>query len=107
MIYGMLNLGSLLFGFTAWIIPVINLTKSNKGENKNWFILSLASVSSCAVSLCLVIFYIKHLVNISDWSALTDTVLAFSFISTVLLVVTILLNAVTVFVYLRNNKKEI
>ena len=92
---GLLNLGSLLFGLIAWILPVMNLVKSKKTENKNWAVLSLASVGACVISLWMQIIYTNYLVNISDWSALMDTFHAVVFASSVLIVVTAVLNIVT------------
>jgi cytochrome c oxidase subunit 4 len=96
---GLLNLGSLLLGLIAWIIPVVNLVKNNNTEQKNRTIFSLSSMSACAISLCLQIFYQNHLVKIEDWSALMDTSNAVALVSSILLVGTIALNAITLFVY--------
>ncbi|MBO8165566.1 MAG: hypothetical protein H0Z34_17960 [Brevibacillus sp.] len=96
---GLLNLGSLVLGLVAWILPVINLVRHKKSDHKNWVVLSMASISACAISLCFQIFYGSYLVKIEDWSALKDTTDAVAFVSSVLLVITILLNAVTLFVY--------
>jgi cytochrome c oxidase subunit 4 len=45
------------------------------------------------------IFYTNHLVKIEDWSALMDTSQAVAFVAALLLVVTIILNAITLIVY--------
>ena len=95
----LLNLGSLVLGLIAWILPVVNLMRYKKHDHKNWVILSIMSISACAISLCFQIFYNNHLVKIEDWSALMDTTDAVVFVSSVLLIVTILLNAITLFVY--------
>jgi hypothetical protein len=96
-----LNLGSLIFGLIAWILPVVNLARKGKAAGRNWAVLSVASVSACAVSLCMQIFYTNHLVMIEDWSALMDTSSAVALVSTVLLAVTIVLNVITLVVYYR------
>ena len=57
------------------------------------------SISACAISLCFQIFYNNHLVKIGDWSALIDIKSTMAFVSATLLVVTILLNAITLLVY--------
>ncbi len=95
----LLNLGSLLLGLIAWILPVVNLMRYKKHDHKNWVVLSIMSISACAISLCFQIFYNNHLVKIEDWSALMDTTDAVVFVSSVLLIVTILLNGITLFVY--------
>ena len=95
----LLNLGSLVLGLFAWILPVVNLMRYGKHDRRNWVALSIMSISASAISLCFQIFYINHLVKIADWSALMDTTSAVAFVSAVLLIVTILLNAITLIVY--------
>ncbi|MHB8061781.1 MAG: hypothetical protein ACYDG2_03970 [Ruminiclostridium sp.] len=94
-----LNLVSLILGLIAWILPVVNLMQHNKADRRNWAVFSVASVSACAISLCMQIFYTNHLVKIEDWSALMDTSSAVALVATLLLVVTIILNAITLVVY--------
>ncbi len=45
------------------------------------------------------VLYNYHLVQIADWSALMDITGAVAFLSGVLLIVTIILNAITMVVY--------
>ena len=99
--YGLLNLGSLLLGLIAWILPIINLSIPNKVEHKNWFVLCIISISVCALSLFLQILYYNYLVNIEDWSALMDTVNAVVLASSVLLNVTLMLNVITLAIYMK------
>lgn len=96
---GWLNIGSLVLGLIAWLLPVVNLVGYIIGKQRNWAILSILSISACAISLCFQIFYNNHLVKIEDWSALMDTTRAVAILSAVLLVVTIILNAITLVVY--------
>ncbi|GGN61312.1 hypothetical protein [Oceanobacillus indicireducens] len=96
---GLLNVGSLVLGLIAWILPVISLLKYRSTNNTNWITLSILSLSACAVSLGFQMFYNYHLVKIEDWAALMDTAGAVAFAATVLLIVTILLNAITLFVF--------
>lgn len=91
--YSLLNLGSLVFGLIAWILPVVYIALYNI-NNRNWVVYSVASVSACAISLCMQIFYQNYLVRIEDWSALMDTSAAVALVSATLLVVTIVLNAI-------------
>ncbi|WP_100407578.1 hypothetical protein [Bacillus solitudinis] len=44
LVFGLLNLGSLVLGLIAWILPIVNLTRDKKQENKNWFALSIISM---------------------------------------------------------------
>ncbi|MEZ4517454.1 MAG: hypothetical protein R3C44_11690 [Chloroflexota bacterium] len=100
---GWLNLGSLALGLIAWGLAIFNLVLPNKSNNKNWAVFSIMSLSACAVSLCLQIFYTNHLVTIEDWSALMDTSQTTAWVAAVLLIVTLILNAVTLLVY-RNQR---
>ena len=103
--YGLLNLGSLLFGVIAWILPVINLAEPNKKACKKWIVFSVISLSACAISLCMQIFYHAYLVRIEDFGALMDISGAMAIVCLVLLVVTITLNVITLVLYGANNKK--
>lgn len=100
---GWLNLGSLVLGLIAWILPVVNLVQHNKADRRNWVAFAVASVSACAISLCMQIFYTNHLVKIEDWSALMDTSQAVALFATLLLAVTIILNVITLVVYYRKS----
>ena len=96
---GLLNVASLILGLIAWVLPVISLMKYRRTHNQNWITLSILSLSACAISLCFQLFYSYHLVKIEDWAALMDTTGAVVFAATVLLLVTLLLNAITLFVF--------
>lgn len=93
--YSLLNLGSLILGLIAWTLPVIDLVRSNKTERRNLPVMSVASLSSCAISLCMQIFYQNHLVKIGDRAALMDTSNAVAVVSAILLVITLILNLIT------------
>ncbi|MDY7043280.1 MULTISPECIES: hypothetical protein [unclassified Virgibacillus] len=96
---GWLNIGSLILGLVAWIIPIVSLLGNKNQNNKKWVTLSIISFSACAIAICLQIFYNLHLVKIEDWAALMDTIGAVAFLSAVLVVVTILLNVFTLILY--------
>lgn len=96
---GLLNLGSLLLGLIAWILPGFNLMWYKRQDHKNWIPFSMISISACAISLYFQILYNYHLVRIEDWSALMDTMGAVVFAMLVLLIVTIILNAITLIIY--------
>lgn len=103
---GWLNLGSLVLGLVAWLLPVVNLVRSGKAGQRNFAVLSIVSVSTCAVSLCLQIFYTDYLVKIGDWAALMDTSSAVALVSATLLVITLVLNAVALIVYYKKKSKD-
>ncbi|MFC5602793.1 hypothetical protein [Sporosarcina koreensis] len=92
---GLLNIGSLVLGLVAWILPVVSLIR----VTKHWAALSIMSLSACAISLFFQIYYTYHLVQIEDWAALMDTMGAVVVAGTVLLIVTLLLNAITLIAY--------
>ena len=102
---GWLNVGSLVLGLVAWIIPIFYLIKEKKQTNPSWVTLSMVSFSACAISLCFQTFYTYHLVMIEDWAALMDTIYAVALASTVLLIVTIVLNVMALKVYLSQTQK--
>ena len=104
---GLMNVGSLVLGLIAWILPAVNLVQHNKISSKRLAAFSVTSLSACAVSLCMQLFYTDHLVKIEDWSALLDTSNAVALVATLLLVVTILLNASALLVFFRKNQNEI
>lgn len=101
-----LNVGSLVFGLIAWILPVVNLVRHDKSDNKNWVVFSVTSVSACAISLYMQFLYTNHLVNIEDWSALMDTSHAVALVSTFLLVITMILNATALVVYHGKKRRD-
>lgn len=96
---GLLNLGSLVLGLIAWVLPVVNLMRYEKHNHGNWVALSFISIGACAISLCFQIFNSYHLVKIEDWSALMDTMGTVAFVAAVLLIVTVILNAITLILY--------
>ncbi|MEY2373614.1 hypothetical protein [Lysinibacillus capsici] len=101
---GWLNIGSLLLGLIAWILPVIYLMGNKKHEHSNWGILTVLSISASAISISFQMFYNYHLVKIEDWTALMDTTRAVVIATAVLLIFTFILNGLTFIVY-RQNKK--
>lgn len=98
---GLLNVGSLVLGLVAWILPIINLIKIKNSNNNYWALMSIMSLGACATSLLFQINYNKHLVVIEDWSALMDTINAVVYVSTFLLLTTILLNGIVFVIYNR------
>ncbi|WP_078431069.1 hypothetical protein [Metabacillus halosaccharovorans] len=102
---GLLNLGSLVLGLVAWILPIVNIVQVKNQNNRKSMTLSVLSISACAISLCFQIFYSYHLVQIEDWSALMDTAGAVAYVGAYLLIVTLLLNGVTLFIYRRRPAK--
>jgi cytochrome c oxidase subunit 4 len=93
-----LNLGSLIFGLIAWVLPVINIFKYKKCDK--WYVLSISSISFCALSIFFQLYYQNYLVKIDDLPALMDTISTSSFLSAVLLFVTLILNAINLTIFL-------
>ncbi|MDU5111045.1 MAG: hypothetical protein E6248_11395 [Clostridium sp.] len=100
----LLNPVSLILGIIAWILPIINIIKYKKNNNENWATLSIVSMSACAISIYFQIIYSNYLVNIEDLSSLMDTIGTSVFMSSVLLIITIILNVATLLIY--RNKAE-
>lgn len=96
-------LASLLFGLIAWIIPIINLLYRNKVKHNNMGFYYILSLSACSISLYIQILFSNYFVQKEDWSALMDTTNSMEFASSVLLVVTITLNIITLNVYQKIN----
>ncbi|MEN6391426.1 MAG: hypothetical protein ABFD04_13510 [Syntrophomonas sp.] len=99
---GWLNLGSLVLGMVAWILPLVSLLQHHKADRSNWIVFSIASISACAVSLCMQMFYTNHLVKIRDWSALMDISNAVALCAALLLTVTIILNTIMLVIITKN-----
>ncbi|WP_342513345.1 hypothetical protein MKY34_00720 [Sporosarcina sp. FSL K6-1522] len=102
---GWLNVGSLVLGLVAWILPVVSLMRYKQGEHKNWVAFSMMSVSACAIALLFQIVYNHHLVTINDWTALMDTTESLVKVGAILLIVTIVLNVVTLIAYRNRTAK--
>ncbi|MCL2642361.1 MAG: hypothetical protein FWD52_02435 [Candidatus Bathyarchaeota archaeon] len=100
-----LNWGSLLLGLVAWLLPIISLAVENKAKNKNWTIFSIASVSACAIAVCMQLYFSAYLVTVKRWASLEDFTPNAANLSLVLIVVTIALNAITLVVYRKSSEK--
>ena len=95
---GWLNLGSLVLGLIAWILPSINIARYEK-RSKYWITLSIVSLSACSVSLFLQICSLYERVKAEDWAALMDTMSVIASVPAILLIGTIILNAITLYMY--------
>ncbi len=104
--YGWLNIGSVLFGLIALVIPIITLMRQDNSVSNNLGVLSGISISSCAISLCMQILYANHLVNIEDFTAMMDILGTVSNVSVILLIATIVLNIIT-YMVCNGNKSQI
>lgn len=99
-----LMIGSLVLGLIAWILPIINIVRYKRNYNKNWDIYSIISVSACAIAISFQLIYSNHIVSIEDWSALMDTIGTSTLLSVLLLIVTLVLNIISVSMYHTKNK---
>ncbi len=90
-----LMIGSLILGLVSWILPALNITK----YNKNWAIYSITSMSSCAITLVFQILYSNYMVKIEDFSSLMDTSNTSALLSVALLVITVILNIISLIKY--------
>ncbi|WP_285397779.1 hypothetical protein [Lysinibacillus sp. fls2-241-R2A-57] len=105
--FGFLNLGSLVLGIIAWLLPIGNLLRSNKQVHKNEVVICMLSFSACATSISFQLFYNDQLVKIEDWTALMDTSGSAVDAVTILLIGTILLNTLTIIVHRIKKKRTI
>ena len=67
---------------------------------------SIVSLSACAASLCMQIFYTDHLVKIEDWTALMDISYAVARVSLILLIITLILNGISLALGYGKNKRN-
>ena len=93
-----LNFGNLVLGLIAFILPLINVSRYEK-LSKHWVTLSFVSLSACSISLFLQIYSFYERVKANDWAALMDTMDVIASVPAILLIVTIILNAITLFMY--------
>ena len=86
-----LSAGSLFLGFAAWGIPVAAMKLHQEGrETRNY---SIYSFTLCAIAVVLQLFEIKYRVEMGDFSAIMDTIGATTVAAVILVVVTVILNA--------------
>ena len=88
-----LSLGRIILGLISWIIPVLAMSRYQKGKpgfERSTF--SVLSFSACLLSLILQFFEIKHRVALHDWSALMDTIGALCSVAIFLVIITVALN---------------
>ena len=81
------NLGSLILGFAAWVLPFLAVKKKDQ-----FGLCCLSSFACCILSLLFQLFEVKNRVNLEDWSALMDTMHAVILASVVLVVVMVVCN---------------
>lgn len=96
---GLLNIGSLMLGLIAWILPATTLMGDKKKVERNGLLICFLSIGACAISISFQIFYSYYLVKIEDWSAIMDTAGGVVVATAVLLFVTIILNTANYIVY--------
>lgn len=98
------SVGSILFGLIGLIVPIIGLYSKIKPSKKRECIFTALSLCSCAISLCIQIFYTVIMVRREDWSGLMDTMNTVASVSIALLITTILFNVI--FIATCNTKIE-
>lgn len=93
---GLLNLGSLLLGLLAWMLPIIGSRKPND-QSMVYVTLSFASVS---LAILFQLMFQHHYAKIEDLSAIMDTI-GFSVVSSwTLVIVATLFNALVMYRYI-------
>ena len=94
--YGWLNLGSLILGLIAWLIPFFGIIRHKKRKGNFSLLLLLVSMGACATALWFQISYNNYLVHIQDWTALMDTSPTLNWVAAVLFIGTLLLNVIPI-----------
>lgn len=88
---GLLNIGSLILGLCAWMIPIVLLLKGKASSLRAVKAIFISFV--CAlISMLMQMMETKQLIDKNDWSALMDTQGAVVFAAVVMLVGVIVLN---------------
>ena len=83
----MLNVGSLVLGFAAWLLPVLAI-----GKRDRFSLCCLGSFGCCILSLLLQLFDVTRRVNLEDWSALMDTMHAVVLAAVIMVAVMVICN---------------
>lgn len=81
------NLGSLILGLAAWVLPVLSL-----GKKDRFVLCCLGSFGCCIFSLLFQVFEVKNRVNLADWSALMDTMHAVTLAAVIMVAVAVISN---------------
>lgn len=90
-----MNIASLVLGLISWIIPIIAIARCKRVPLG-------PGMTCCAAALLLQLMEAKRRVNLSDWSALMDTIDAVVFAALVMLGICLVLHAAA---FLRSRKK--
>lgn len=97
--------GSLALGLIAWILAIVNLIRYKNNRRQHWTTFSILSVAACAVALYSPLVYSSHLVNTGDLAALMDTIGTITSAAAIMLIVTLILNGLTLILYRNHTKK--
>ena len=82
------NIISLLLGLAAWALPLVYLTVW-----KHRTLLCCGSLAACAASLFFQLREVMRRADLKDFAAIDDTINGVCFCASVLLIVTVVLNA--------------
>lgn len=82
----------LLFGFLAWVIPIIHILRNKKNSSSHFGISGSFSFLFCAVSIWLPILNMDLLMRNHETGTVQDIVWGYNFASIFLLMITIILN---------------
>lgn len=88
----MYNIGSLVLGFAAWVIPLFAI-----GKKYRFALCCIESLSCCAISLLFQLLEVQSRVHINDWSALIDTINAVVLAAVVLICGVFVANLIALF----------
>lgn len=99
-----LEVGSLVLGVMAWILAGAKIVKCRNGKSANSDIISITSLSACAVSVLFQLHVVKYFVESEEMISIMDTIHMSVLASTVIIGVTVILN-ITAIVMRKNRTK--
>ena len=96
LMFGLLNLGSFLFGLASWIIPLVPLVTKKFADGRSMKAMFF-SFMSVIIAFMMQMLSTKHLVDIEDWSALMDTQCGVVLAGSVLSIIVLILNSLMLY----------
>lgn len=100
------NTLSLLLGLVAWLLPIAGIAQKRIAGRDNPA-LPAVSMACCSLSLCMQILFNNSKVGQNDWAGLSDSAATVAGLSMLLLVVTIMLNAILLLMMRKPSLKRV
>lgn len=87
------NMGSLALGLLAMLLPLVALIRRKAGFGGAGLV-HVLSLGCCAASLCFQIYEVRNRTHLDDFSAIMDTIDTISWVSALLIAITVVLNLI-------------